>query len=943
MLSPSAPKKLFLLDAFALIYRAYFAFAKNPRVNSKGQNTSAAFGFTNVLIDVIKNEKPTHLAVVFDPPGGSAHRQEQFEAYKAQREEMPEDIRSMIQPIKRIVEAFNVPILEVPGFEADDVVGTIAKIADQRGFITYMMTPDKDYCQLVTETAFIYKPGRGGNPPEILGVKEVCAKFEVQNPSQVIDILGLWGDASDNIPGIPGIGEKTSKLLIAQYGSIENLIANAHELKGKQQENVINFADQGLTSKMLATIITDVKIDFEEEKLIMCDVDKDKIREIFTELEFLNLSRRILGEEITLTQAPSPLAPNKTQNPNSSQLDLFGTQSMVESHEPVITAAYKTIVTERPSYHLISTAEERKELLEILLAQKQVCFDTETTNIDASQADLVGISFSYKAREAFYVAIPKEYDAAKSIIHEFMLFFQNTGIEKIAHNIKYDLKVLSRYGISLAAPTFDTMIAHYLINPEARQNMDFLAQHYLNYQAISIETLIGKKGKSQGNMRDLEPSEISDYACEDADITLQLKHIFEKEIKKPHLKDLFYDMEMPLVEVLMQMEEEGIAIDSKALAEYSKELDSTLIDLDSQIKELAGMEFNTDSPKQMGEVLFEKLKISAKAKKTKTGQYATSEDVLEKHKHDHPIVPLILEYRQLRKLKNTYVDALPTYCDQNDGRIHTNFMQTVTATGRLSSNNPNLQNIPIRSEKGREIRRAFVSRDKDHKLMAVDYSQIELRIIAALSEDPNMIQSFRDGLDIHAATAAKVYGVSIEEVTREQRSAAKAVNFGIIYGQSAFGLAQNLKISRTEAKEIIDSYFEQYGTIKNYMDKVISQAREEGYVETIMKRRRYLPDINSGNAIVRGYAERNAINAPIQGSAADIIKMAMISVHSEMKKENVKSKMILQVHDELVFDVHNSEEVLIQDLVRKAMEKAVKLSVPMQVELKLADNWLDAH
>ena len=943
MLSPAAPKKLFLLDAFALIYRAYFAFAKNPRVNSKGQNTSAAFGFTNVLIDVIKNEKPTHLAVVFDPPGGSAHRQEQFEAYKAQREEMPEDIRSMIQPIKRIVEAFNVPILEVAGFEADDVVGTIAKIADQRGFITYMMTPDKDYCQLVTETAFIYKPGRGGNPPEILGVKEVCEKFEVENPSQVIDILGLWGDASDNIPGIPGIGEKTSKLLIAQYGSIENLIANAHELKGKQQENVINFADQGLTSKMLATIITDVKIDFEEEKLIMCDVDKDKIREIFTELEFLNLSRRILGEEITLTQAPSPLAPNKAQSSNSSQLDLFGTQSMVEVHEPVITAAYKTIVTERPSYHLISTAAERKELLEILLTQKQVCFDTETTNIDARQADLVGISFSYKAREAFYVAIPQEYASAKSIIHEFISFFQNTGIEKIAHNIKYDLKVLSRYGISLSAPTFDTMIAHYLINPEARQNMDFLALHYLNYQAISIETLIGKKGKSQGNMRDLEPSEISDYACEDADITLQLKHIFEKEIKKPHLKDLFYDMEMPLVEVLMEMEEEGIAIDSKALAEYSKELDSTLIDLDSQIKELAGMEFNTDSPKQMGEVLFEKLKISAKAKKTKTGQYATSEDVLEKHKHDHPIVPLILEYRQLRKLKSTYVDALPTYCDQNDGRIHTNFMQTVTATGRLSSNNPNLQNIPIRSEKGREIRRAFVSRDKDHKLMAVDYSQIELRIIAALSEDPNMIQSFRDGLDIHAATAAKVYGVSIEEVTREQRSAAKAVNFGIIYGQSAFGLAQNLKISRTEAKEIIDSYFEQYGTIKNYMDKVISQAREEGYVETIMKRRRYLPDINSGNAIVRGYAERNAINAPIQGSAADIIKMAMISVHSEMKKENVKSKMILQVHDELVFDVHNSEEVLIQDLVRKAMEKAVKLSVPMQVELKLADNWLDAH
>ena len=941
MISSAAPKKLFLLDAFALIYRAYFAFSKNPRVNSKGQNTSAAFGFTNVLIDVIKNEKPTHLAVVFDPPGGSSHRQEEFEAYKAQREEMPEDIRSMIHPIKQIIEAFNVPILEVAGFEADDVVGTLAKLAEKRGFVTYMMTPDKDFCQLVTETSLIFKPGRGGNPPEILGVKEVREKFEVQNPLQVIDILGLWGDASDNIPGIPGIGEKTAKILIAQYGSIENLIAHAHELKGKQQENVINFANQGLQSKMLATIVTDVKVDFDEEKLLMCEVNKEKVREIFTELEFLNLSKRVLGDEVVLTQTVAPIAPNK--NTGAVQLDLFGTQSMIEPQEPSPTAAYKTIVTERPSYHLITSPDERKELMEILLTQKVICFDTETTGLDALHADIVGISFSYKVREAFYVPLPQDFDAAKKILQEFNVIFQNDAIEKVAHNIKYDLKVLLRYEICVAAPTFDTMVAHYLINPEARQNMDFLAQHYLNYQAISIEALIGKKGKSQGSMKDLRPEEICDYACEDADITLQLKNIFEIEINKPHLKDLFYEMEMPLVSVLMEMEQEGIAIDATALVEYSKELDEALIDLDEKIKTFAGTDFNIDSPKQMGEILFERLKISAKAKKTKTGQYATSEDILEKHKHDHPIIPLILEYRQLRKLKSTYVDALPTYCDRNDGRIHTNFMQTVTATGRLSSNNPNLQNIPIRSEKGREIRRAFVPRDKDHKLMAVDYSQIELRIIAALSEDTNMIQAFRDGLDIHAATAAKVYGIELAAVTREQRSAAKAVNFGIIYGQSAFGLAQNLKISRTEAKQIIDAYFLQYGTIKTYMDRVISQAREEGYVETIMKRRRYLPDINSANAIVRGYAERNAVNAPIQGSAADIIKMAMIAVQNEMKKAKVKSKMILQVHDELVFDIHHAEEELMQELVRKAMEKAVNLAVPMEVELKLAQNWLDAH
>lgn len=939
MLSIDSPRKLFLLDAYALIYRAYFAFAKNPRVNSKGQNTSAAFGFTNVLIDILKTEKPTHIAVVFDPPGGSTMRQEEFEAYKAHREEMPEDIRSMIQPIKRIVEAFNIPRLEVTGFEADDVIGTIAWKAEKEGFITYMMTPDKDYAQLVTDKCLIYKPGRGGNPAEIMGVKEVCEKFEVENPLQVIDILGLWGDASDNIPGIPGIGEKIAKQLIKTYGSVENLIDNVDQLKGKQQENVRNFADQGRVSKMLATIITDVEIEFDEKALLVEPVDADKIREVFTELEFVTLAKRIIGEEIVVSASTKTNLVPHAEN----QLDLFGAQSMLETQEPIETATFKTIATEKPSYHLISTSEERKELLELLLKQKQVCFDTETTDIDALHADLVGFSFSYKAREGFYVAVPSDFEEAKKIVEEFNPFFESNSIEKIAHNIKYDLKVLNRYGIEVSGPTFDTMIAQYLINPDVKQSMDFLANHYLGYQPISIESLIGKKGKSQGNMRDLAPEEVSDYACEDADITFQLKQILEPEIQKEHLKELFYHMEMPLVEVLKDIEQEGIAIDVKALQDYSIELESTLLRLDSEIKSLAGVDFNVDSPKQLGEVLFDHLKISSKAKKTKTGQYATSEDVLLKHEKDHPIVPLILEFRQLRKLKSTYVDPLPTMCDKVDGRIHTNFMQTVTATGRLSSNNPNLQNIPIRSEKGKEIRKAFVPRSSEFQIMSADYSQIELRIIAALSGDKNMIQAFQQGMDIHTATASKVFNVPFESVTRDQRSAAKAVNFGIIYGQSAFGLSQALSISRTEAKSIIDSYFEQFGQLKSYMDSIIHVAREKGYVETIMKRRRYLPDINSANAVVRGFAERNAINAPIQGSAADIIKMAMISVQNSMKKDKVKSKMILQVHDELVFDIHVSEKRLMQALVKEAMENAINLVVPMEVEMQLANNWLEAH
>jgi DNA polymerase-1 len=690
---------------------------------------------------------------------------------------------------------------------------------------------------------------------------------------------------------------------------------------------------------MLATIITDVEIEFDEQALLVEPVDADKIREVFTELEFVSLAKRIIGEEIVVSTSSK----NSTEPHSENQLDLFGAQSMLEPQEPIETASYKTIATEKPSYHLISTAVERKELLDLLLKQQQVCFDTETTGLDALHADLVGFSFSYKAREGFYVAVPADFNEAKKIVGEFSPFFESTTIEKIAHNIKYDLKVLNQYGIKVSEPTFDTMIAHYLINPEAKQNMDFLANYYLSYQPISIETLIGKKGKNQGNMRDLTPEEIADYASEDADITFQLKQILEPEIQKEHLKELFYEMEMPLVEVLKDMEQEGIAIDVKALQDYSKELEITLLRLDSEIKSLAGVDFNVDSPKQLGEVLFDHLKISSKAKKTKTGQYATSEDVLMKHEKDHAIVPLILEFRQLRKLKSTYVDPLPTLCDKIDERIHTNFMQTVTATGRLSSNNPNLQNIPIRSAKGKEIRRAFVPRSSEYQLMAADYSQIELRIIAALSGDKNMIQAFQQGVDIHTATAAKVFNIPLETVTRDQRSAAKAVNFGIIYGQSAFGLSQTLTISRTEAKTIIDSYFEQFGQLKSYMDGVIHMAREKGYVETIMKRRRYLPDINSANAIMRGFAERNAINAPIQGSAADIIKMAMIAVHSSMKKAGVQSKMILQVHDELVFDIHNTEKEMMQALVKDAMEKAISLVVPMEVEMQLANNWLEAH
>jgi DNA polymerase-1 len=936
-MTPEHDKKLFLLDAYALIYRAYYAFIKNPRLNSKGQNTSAAFGFTNALLDILKKEKPDHIAVVFDAPE-QTNRQSDFTDYKANREKMPEDIQSMIEPIKEIIEAFHIPILIKPGFEADDIIGTIAKRAEKEGFTTYMMTPDKDFAQLVSENIFMYKPSRGGKPAEVWGIPEVLEKFEVERPEQVIDILGLWGDAVDNIPGIPGIGEKTAKKLIKKYGSVENLIAHADELKGKQKENIINFAEQGLMSKMLATIILDVPVEFDEEALVLDKPDPEKIKEIFTKLEFKNLARRVLGEEIIIPQ----------QNNSNGQLDLFGQPKAMESstenksEETETNKVIKTIGDVDVNYQLVITADKRKQVLDLLMQQKSVCFDTETTGLDALQADIVGLALSFKKGSGFYVAINAGEE--KQILSEFKPFFESESIEKIAHNMKYDLKVIHKYGIEVKGPLFDTMIAHYLYNPEGKHNMDYLSELYLNYKPVSITTLIGKKGKNQLNMRDIEPEKVCDYACEDADVTFQLKQKFEKEIEKAHLKALFYDMEMPLVKILTKMEIEGINLDVEALNQFSIELEKDLIRLETGIKEMAGVsDFNIDSPKQLGQVLFEVMEINAKAKKTKTGQYSTSEDTLQKLKDKHDIIPLILEYRSLKKLKSTYVDALPLLINPKTGRIHTTYMQTVAATGRLSSTNPNLQNIPIRTEKGQEIRKAFIPRNEHFKLLAADYSQIELRIIAALSKEENMIQAFKDGLDIHAATAAKVFDVDISEVTRDQRRQAKAVNFGIIYGQSAFGLSQNLGIKRKEAKAIIDSYFEQYPRIKTYMDEMLVFAREHGYVETIMKRRRYLKDINSANAIVRGFAERNAINAPIQGSAADVIKIAMINVDKAMTKANLKSKMLLQVHDELVFDVELSEKDALTELVKSEMENAVELIVPLEIEEKIADNWLEAH
>ena len=930
-------KKLFLLDAFALIYRAYFALNNsnnfNP-YNSKGLNISAILGFTNSLVDVLNNQKPSHIGVVFDPPSETIHRTVEFADYKANREAMPEDIRTAIPYICQILEAFDIPVLTVDGYEADDVIGTLAKQAEKEGFITYMMTPDKDFGQLVSENIFMYKPPRFGNKAEVWGIKEVCEKFEISRPEQVIDILGLWGDAVDNIPGVPGVGEKTAKKLISQYGSMEELYNHTEELKGKLKENIVNFHDQALISKKLATIITDVPIELDAQALKMGAPDKEKVMAIFSELEFRTLAKRVFNEEIRATNG-------------SGQMNLFGTaETVVEEINVEMTEVvedFKTIDTLPHHYELADTAEKRAKLIGELKKAELFCFDTETTGLDANNAELVGLSFSVKPHEAWYVPVSADQEKARKEMSEFRTVFEDPSKEVVGQNVKYDLTMLKHYGLDIKGKVFDTMIAHYLLQPDMRHNMDIISENFLKYRPVSIETLIGKKGKNQKSMREVPVALLKDYAAEDADVTLQLHAVFKPMMEEGHLKKLFREIEIPLIRVLADMEIEGIKVDVETLRTFSKALESDIGRLEKEILEMAGTSFNIDSPKQLGQILYEVLKIVDKPKKTKTGQYSTSEDILIKLVNTHEIVSKILDYRSLRKLKNTYVDTLPREVNPRTGHIHTNYSQTIAATGRLSSNNPNLQNIPIRTERGREIRKAFIARNNDFELLSADYSQIELRIIAALSDDQGMQQAFINNEDIHTATAAKVFGVGYDEVTREMRSKAKSVNFGIIYGVSAFGLSQNLNISRTEAKEIIDTYFEKYGKIREYMDKNIELARTNGYVETIMGRRRYLKDINSQNAAVRGHAERNAINAPIQGSAADIIKMAMINIHESMAEMKCKSRMLLQVHDELVFDLHKEEKDQLMPLIREKMEHAVKLKVPLIVEMETANNWLDAH
>ncbi len=930
MITPESDKKLFLLDAYALIFRAYYAFIKNPRVNSKGLNTSAMFGFTNVMLEILRNEKPTHMAVVFDPHEAT-FRVDEFPDYKAQREETPEDIKLAFPYIIRIIEGLNIPVYQVSKYEADDIIGTLAKKAEREGFKTYMMTSDKDYGQLVSENIFVYRPGRFGNEADVLGVKEVCEKYGIERVEQLIDILGMMGDAVDNIPGIPGIGEKTATKLVQEYGSVEGLLANVDKLKGKQKENVENNKEMALLSKRLATIVIDAPVEFEEERLKVKEVNKDLIRDVFEELEFRSILKRVIGE--------GPVAFE------SKQGELFATDEVetVDGKEAATPSNLKTINDVPHQYHLVEKDEEIDQLIETLSGSKSFCFDTETTDIEPINADLVGMSFAITPGEAWYVAVPRDYSEAKNLLQKFNPIFSDEKKQLIAQNYKYDFKMLFKYGVEVKNEIFDTMIAHYLINPDGKHGMDYLSENYLQYSPITIDTLIGKKGKTQGNMGDLTPAEIVDYAAEDADITLQLKNKFESELNVGSVKSVFEEIEIPLITVLADMEWEGVRIDEKFLNDYSAELQKDITILEQTICDLAGEKFNVDSPKQLGVVLFEKMKITDQVKKTKTGQYSTDEATLSKFEHSAPIIAKILDYREMRKLKSTYVDALPALINSKTGRVHTNYMQTVAATGRLSSNNPNLQNIPIRTIRGKEIRKAFIPRSEEYTILSSDYSQVELRIIAALSNDENMCEAFLQGEDIHKATAAKVFGVPIEDVSKEMRSKAKAVNFGIIYGQGAFGLAQNLGISRGEAKEIIESYFSQFSSLKKYQQETIENARKTGYIETMMGRRRYLADINSANAVVRGFAERNAINAPIQGSAADIIKVAMINIHKEFQLQKFKSKMIMQVHDELVFDVHMSEVELIKPIIRDMMSGAVKMRVPLVVDMNTGENWLQAH
>jgi DNA polymerase-1 len=947
-MSDNNTKKLFLLDAYALIYRAYFAFSNNHRINSKGLNTSAILGFTNTLLEVLKKEKPTHIAVVFDTAEPTV-RHTEFEAYKANREEMPEDLALSIPYIMRIIEGFHIPVIGKPGYEADDVIGTLAKKAEQHGYTVYMMTPDKDYGQLVSENIFIYKPARLGNGVEIMGVPEVCKKWEIRNVAELIDILGLMGDKVDNIPGIPGVGEKTAIQLIKDFGSIENLIQNTDKLKGKLKEKVELNSAMAIQSKRLATIICDVPIEWDERALLMDEPNKEVLRELFMELEFRRLAEQVLGETITSSASVvEKVSQPKAKKTDASQMDMFGGGDEVAVEEPMIEESaptvYKTIKDIAHNYHVADTKEKREQLIKELSSQSAVCFDTETTGLDANNVELVGMSFAWKPYEAYYVPVPENNHEAQEIVNEFKIIFENENIIKIGQNIKYDISVLKWYQVEIKGKIFDTMIAHFLIQPEMRHNMNVLAETYLGYSPVSIETLIGKKGKGQISMRDVSLEDIKEYAAEDADVTLQLKDKFEPLLKEAHITKLFEEIEIPLISVLASMEAEGIALDKNALKDISLGLEKDIAVVEAEIQNFAGTPFNVSSPKQVGDILFEVLQITEKPKKTKTGQYATGEDVLAKLAGKHPIVGKILDYRELVKLKNTYVDTLPELVNPRTGRIHTSYNQVVAVTGRLSSDNPNLQNIPIRTERGREIRKAFIPRNEDYTLLSADYSQIELRIIAELSGDTGMIEAFLEGLDIHAATAAKVYSVPLSEVTSDMRRNAKMVNFGIIYGISAFGLSERLNIPRKEAAGIIESYFEKYPRIKQYMDESIDNARERGYVETIMGRRRYLRDINSSNHTVRGYAERNAINAPIQGSAADMIKIAMINIQSDFKQKNIRSKMLLQVHDELVFDVLKEELETVKEIVSHRMRTAItSLKVPMEIGIGTGNNWLEAH
>ena len=922
-------KNLFLLDAYALIYRGYYAFIKNPRINSKGTDTSAILGFMNSLFEIIRTQNPDYLAVAFDK-GGSVTRSEMFEEYKSNRDKTPEPILVAIPYIKEILEGMKIPILEKEGFEADDIIGTVAKDAEENNFKVYMVTPDKDFAQLVSDNIFLCKPARMGNSMEIWGVDEVKDKFEIESPDQVIDYLGMMGDSVDNIPGLPGVGDKTAKKFIKQYGSLENLLQNAHEVTGKLGEKIIENKELGVLSKKLAKIILDVPIDYNLDEFKLSDPDKEIVLKVFDELEFRRIKETFFKIFGTIS------SPIEEKGAEVVQGDLFSETYNLESNKDSLNDS-KSI------YQRIESFEELKLLVEKMMKQEIVAFDTETEGLNALETDIVGISFSWQKGIGYYLPVKNNKSVHEKSFEILKPFFESTEIIKVGHNIKFDIQVLHKYNVKVSSPIYDTMVAHYLINPDMRHNLDTLSESYLNYSPISIESLIGKKGKNQISMRDVSIDKITDYASEDADITFQLKSIFDKEIEVNNLSKIFYDIEIPMINVLSEMETEGIKIDTSYLEKLDKEFEEDLEKLKKEIFKKSGEEFNLNSPKQLGEILFDKLKLVSKPKKTKTGQYSTSEEVLSSLANDHKIIEDILEWRSLDKLQNTYVKSLPNEVSSLTNRVHSSFNQTVTTTGRLSSNNPNLQNIPIRTANGQKIRRAFIPRGSDYILMAADYSQIELRVIASMSNEKNMIDAFVNNQDIHTMTASKIYNVDPENVTREQRGNAKTVNFGIIYGVSAFGLSQQTDLNRSESKVMIDNYFLNYPGLKKYMSDQIDFARNNGYVETIMGRRRYLQNINSQNNMLRSSSERNAINAPIQGSAADIIKIAMININSELKKQSLKSKMLLQVHDELVFDVHKSEKDQIKDIVKTTMESAVKLKVPLKIDLEFGKNWLEAH